>query len=81
LPKKIVICGKGSKNPTLVRFIRQRVPSIEVVTSQEEGIPADTVNAEVNAFLSARTLYSLPITFPSTTGVLEPMCGGELYEV
>lgn len=80
LPKKIVICGKGSKNPTLIRFIRQRIPSIEVVTSQEEGISADTVNAEVNAFLSARTFYSLPITFPSTTGVPEPMCGGEFYE-
>lgn len=80
IPKKVVICGKGSNNPTLIRFIRQRIPSVEVVTSREEGIPSDTVNAEVSAFLSARTLYCLPITFPSTTGVAEPMPGGEIYE-
>lgn len=80
IPKKIVICGKGAANPTLVRFIRHRIPSVDVVISKELGIPVDTVNAEVNAFLSARTIYSLPITFPSTTGVPEPMPGGEIYE-
>jgi len=80
IPKKIVLCGKGSNNPTLVRFIRQRIPSVEVVTSREEGLPFDTINAEICAFLSARTLYCLPITFPSTTGVAEPMSGGEIYE-
>jgi len=80
IPKKIIVCGKGSSNPTLMRFIRQRIPSVEVITGREVGIPVETINAEVCAFLSARTLYSLPITFPSTTGVPEPMPGGEIYE-
>lgn len=80
LPKKIVICGKGALNPTLVRFIRQRVPNIEVSISKNEDLPFDTMNAEICAFLSARTLYSLPITFPSTTGISESMTGGEIYE-
>lgn len=80
LPKKVIICGKGALNPTLVRFIRQRLPSIEVAVSKEIGIPVETVNAEVSAFLSARTIYSLPITFPSTTGVSQPIPGGEIYE-
>ena len=55
------------------------VPIAEIM-EKEFGIPIDTVNAEVSAFLSARTVYSLPITFPTTTGVPEPMCGGEIYE-
>ena len=80
LPKKIIICGKGANNPTLIRFIRQRVPSIEVVNSREVGIPTETVNAEIRAFLSARAIYSLPITFPQTAGVSEPIPGGEIYE-
>lgn len=80
LPQKVVICGKGAKNPTLVRFIRHRIPNIEVVVSKEDGIPIDTVNAEIVAFLSARSIYSLPITFPSTTGISTPMTGGEIYE-
>ena len=80
IPKKVIICGKGAGNPTLIRFIRQRLPSVEVVTSREENIPTDSLNAEVRAFLSARTLYSLPTTFPSTTGVSEPIPGGEIYD-
>ena len=80
LPKKIVICGKGALNPTLIRFIKQRLPSIEITTSKNEDIPYETLNAETYAFLSARTVYSLPITFPTTTGVSEPMPGGEIYE-
>lgn len=80
LPKKVIICGKGASNPTLVRFIRQRIPSIDVLVSKEVGIPVETVNADVNAFLSARALYSLPITFPTTTGVVVPLSGGEIYD-
>ena len=80
MPKKLVICGKGAKNPTLVRFIRQRIPDIELITCQEDGISGDTLNAEIRAFLSARTIYSLPATFPTTTGVAQPMPGGEIYE-
>ena len=80
IPKKVVICGKGAANPTLVRFIRQRLPEIEVTLSKEDGIPQETLNAEVCAFLCARTIYALPITFPTTTGVPVPMSGGEIYE-
>ncbi len=80
IPKKVVICGKGAGNPTLVRFIRQRLPSMDVIISKEDCIPTETVNAEISAFLSARTIYGLPITFPSTTGVSQPIPGGEIYE-
>lgn len=80
LPKKVIICGKGAGNPTLVRFIRQRLPNMDVIVSKEADIPTDTVNAEISAFLSARAVYSLPITFPSTTGVSQPIPGGEIYE-
>ena len=80
LPKKIVICGKGALNPTLIRFIRQRISDIEVSVSKNEDLPLETINAEICAFLSARTIYGLPITFPSTTGISESMTGGEIYE-
>lgn len=80
LPKKVILCGRGAGNPTLVRFIRQRLPNMEVATCRELGISTDTLNAEISAFLSARTVYSLPITFPSTTGVSQPIPGGEIYE-
>ena len=37
------------------------------------------IESELIAYLSARSIYNLPITFPSTTGVLRPLSGGKLY--
>ena len=41
-------------------------------------MPGDLIEAELISFLAARSHYNLPITFPSTTGVKEPMRGGIL---
>lgn len=79
MPKKIIICGGGAKNPTLVRFLRQRLEKVEVIVSGELGWRPDTMEAQAYAFLATRRLYCLPNSFPSTTGVPEPVVGGELY--
>lgn len=77
-PKQIIVCGGGAKNPTLVRFLRQKLEGIEVLTSGQLGWRPDTLEAEAFAFLAARRLYGLPISFPTTTGVQEPVIGGEI---
>jgi anhydro-N-acetylmuramic acid kinase len=38
----------------------------------------DAVEAEAWAYLAARSLEGLPITFPGTTGVPRPLRGGVL---
>ena len=45
-----------------------------------EGLDPNFIEAEMIAFLSARSYYDLPITFPKTTGVKVPLCGGKLIE-
>lgn len=77
-PEKTLICGGGANNPTLVRFIRQKLKKqgIEADTYCEECSPND---AAAVAFLAARCYYHLPITFPETTGVSAPMSGGKIY--
>ncbi len=80
MPRQVIICGGGAKNPTLVRFIRQRLPNIEVKTTADIGCRADTLEAQAIAYLATRRIYHLPMTFPATTGVAEPTVGGELYE-
>ncbi len=77
-PKQVILCGGGAKNPTLVRFLRQKLEEIEVLTAGQLGWRPDTMEAQAFAFLAARRLYCLPISFPSTTGVLEPVVGGEI---
>ena len=80
MPKQIIVCGGGARNPTLVRFIRQRLENVEVQTANDLGWNADELEAQAFAFMAVRRLYNLPISFPATTGVPEPMVGGEIFE-
>ncbi|WP_292327129.1 anhydro-N-acetylmuramic acid kinase, partial [Mesorhizobium sp.] len=51
---------------------------VEVVQAETLGWKGDAVEAECFAFLAVRVLRGLPISFPSTTGVPQPMRGGRL---
>lgn len=80
IPGKLIVCGGGAKNPTLVRFLRQRLPDIGISTAAEEGFDVNALEAQAFAYLAVRRLYHLPATFPSTTGVAEPMVCGQVSE-
>ena len=51
-----------------------------VYNEKQLGINFDYIESELIAYLSARSLYNLPITFPSTTGVSKPLSGGKLFK-
>ena len=54
-----------------------RLP-MPVRTAEDHGWRGDSIEAEAFAFLAARTFHGLPISFPGTTGVAEPMLGGRI---
>jgi anhydro-N-acetylmuramic acid kinase len=76
-PTKLIVCGGGRKNPTIMKMLAEHA-AVEVVTAESVGWRGDAVEAELFAFLAVRTLRGLPISFPSTTGVPEPMTGGKI---
>lgn len=76
-PRKLFVSGGGRHNPTLMDMIRDRA-MVEAVSADTIGWRGDAVEAECFAFLAARVLRRLPISFPSTTGVPEPMTGGRI---
>ncbi len=76
-PKRLVACGGGRKNPQLLKEIEARA-SVKVVQAEELNWRGDAVEAECFAFLAARCNRNLPISFPGTTGVPQPMSGGTL---
>ncbi|MNU46009.1 Anhydro-N-acetylmuramic acid kinase [compost metagenome] len=78
-PTKVVVCGGGRHNPVLLAAIRERA-GVPVTTAEDEGWRGDSIEAEAFAFLAARCLLGLPISFPGTTGVPEPMTGGRMVE-
>jgi len=78
IPKRVMVCGGGAKNPTLMRFLRQRLPNIEVCTAEDWGCNSVAIGVQATAYLAVRRLNFLPISFPTTTGVFEPMVGGKI---
>jgi anhydro-N-acetylmuramic acid kinase len=70
-----VVCGGGRRNDTLMRMIADRVGA-PVRTAEAFDIDGDSVEAEAWAFLAVRARLGLPITFPGTTGVAQPLTGG-----
>ena len=82
LPKKvqqIIITGGGYRNINLVNRLRNRL-KVKIFSQKQLGINFDYVEAELIAYLSARSIYNLPFTFPTTTGVSKPTSGGKIYK-
>jgi anhydro-N-acetylmuramic acid kinase len=77
MPERLIACGGGRHNPTLMRMLAEAVPC-QVLTAEQVGWRGDSIEAEAFAFLAARTLRGLPISWPKTTGVLKPMSGGRI---
>jgi anhydro-N-acetylmuramic acid kinase len=74
-PSQWVLCGGGSRNATMVRYLRSLVHT-PVVLAEDLGWNGDAIEAQAFAFLAVRTLEALPISFPGTTGVTRPLIGG-----
>ena len=46
---------------------------------ETHNISTEFLEAELIAYLSARKINNLPITFPNTTGVKYPIIGGKIF--
>jgi len=76
---KILVCGGGRKNTTLIKKIKNRIPKNLVIQYIDDyGIDGDYVESQAFAYLAIRSFLKLPITFPSTTGCKEPCTGGSI---
>lgn len=76
-PKLWVVSGGGRRNKTLMAMIAERVEAA-VAPAEAAGMDGDALEAEAWAYLAVRSLKGLPITFPGTTGVPQPLTGGVL---
>lgn len=78
-PAAWVIAGGGARNPTLLRDLERHLQR-PVTTADSVGWSGDALEAHAFGFLAVRALRGLPFTFPATTGVAQPMTGGEVFD-
>lgn len=76
-PQKLILCGGGRKNPVLVSQIVHYC-GLPIVDSDALGWRGDAIEAEAFAFLAARSVQNLPISFPRTTAITRAQSGGRL---
>ena len=74
-PETLIVCGGGRHNRTLMRELALR-SSIKCKNADTIGWRGDAIEAECFAYLAARSIRRLPISFPTTTGVSQAMTGG-----
>jgi anhydro-N-acetylmuramic acid kinase len=77
-PKRWIVAGGGARNPALVKLLREKLAPAKVQTAEEIGWQSSAVEAQAFAFLAVRSMKNLPLSFPKTTGVSQPMTGGVL---
>ena len=78
-PKRLLVAGGGRHNPTMLRMIASYT-GLTPEPAEALGWNGDAVEAEGFAYMAVRSLKGLPISFPGTTGVPEPLTGGTLFK-
>jgi anhydro-N-acetylmuramic acid kinase len=78
VPACWIAAGGGTRNPTLMRMLAERLKPAPIETAGAVGWSADALEAQAFAYLAVRSLKALPLTFPTTTGVPRPLTGGVL---
>ena len=78
---KVLVCGGGGKNLTLLKKIQNQLPkNFSLQNINTFGVDGDYVESQAFAFLAIRSILKLPISFPSTTGCKKPSSGGVITE-
>jgi anhydro-N-acetylmuramic acid kinase len=78
-PRRWLVAGGGRRNPAIMAALRARLAA-PVEPVETVGWDGDALEAQCFAFLAARVRAGLPISYPGTTGVTEPVRAGRIVE-
>jgi anhydro-N-acetylmuramic acid kinase len=74
-PRQWVVVGGGRLNGYLLTQLRQRL-AVPVRVAEDVGWMGDAIEAQAFGYLAVRSILKLPLSWPGTTGVSEPVTGG-----
>lgn len=79
LTQRILVCGGGVHNRSLMLGLQQRFSRIPVESTLSHGIDPDFVEAAAFAWLAKQTLQAKPGNLPLVTGAKRPVILGGIY--
>ena len=78
MPNRLVVSGGGSRNPTLLAFLREALPEVEVLTQEDLGLDSDAKEAVAFAILANEALFGICNNAPSATGAKHGVVMGRI---
>jgi len=75
----LLVCGGGGFNADLMRRLAMRLPGIDVMRTDQRGLPADQVEACAFAWLARAFVRRECANVPGVTGAAGPRVLGALY--
>ena len=78
LPKRLIVGGGGSRNPTLLRFLQEALPEVILQTQEDLGFSSDAKEAVAFAILANDALFGSCNNAPAATGAKHPVVMGRI---
>lgn len=78
-PQRVLICGGGVHNRTLMQRLEALLSGIEVESTARHGLDPDWVEAVAFAWLAKQTLEGKPGNLPAVTGARHPVILGGVW--
>jgi anhydro-N-acetylmuramic acid kinase len=79
MPREWIVVGGGRHNVHLLGELRARL-GVTVRPAEDFGWHGDAIEAQAFAYLAARSVRGLPLSWPETTGVSSAVSGGVLWQ-
>lgn len=77
-PDQLIVGGGGSRNPVLLRHIRDCLPGCRVMTNEDIGYDSDSKEAVAFAVLANEAFEGITNNVPSVTGASHPVVMGKI---
>ena len=77
--RRLIVCGGGALNGHLMGLLHAGLPTLEVVSSEREGLPPLQVEAAAFAWLALRCVRRQTASLPSVTGAPGARVLGAIY--
>ncbi|MBD9427349.1 anhydro-N-acetylmuramic acid kinase [Pseudomonas sp. PDM15] len=76
---ELLVCGGGAHNAALMQRLQEMLPSCQVASTAERGVPPDWVEAMAFAWLAHCCLERIPANRPSVSGAKGSRVLGAIY--
>jgi len=78
MPDEVIVSGGGARNPTLMALLRDQLPGVRVISSDDAGLGVEAKEAVAFAVLAYETWRGRPGNLPAATGAHGPVILGDI---